>query len=796
MRDRSRWPPAGRVLAAVTVMPVLALTGWLLAGLPLLLAGWFRPLPALLLGGALALALCLYGTGSRAVRPYRTAGTGDGPREGAAGPARHSGARAGETSGGRDAREAGGHGTGADRWTGVGRRWLGVLRPGTGMAWRGVGAGRPGTGAGGEVTDASVWQVVAVAVIAAASGAFNAVFRTEQLIVRRDPATYAQYTAWIARHGSLPIPYPTAAFGGPDPALQFETIGFYDHGGAVVPQFMAGAPLIDAIGYWLGGLTGLLMVPPVLGALAVLTVAGVAARLAGGRWAPPAALASAVAMPILYTSRTTFSEIPSLILIFGGMALALDARGRSRWMAALAGLAFGLAVLVRIDGLRDVLPVLAYAGLLIALRGARGRGEAYARMGPPLLGGLLVGSGLGLAAAFFLARPYLNYLSGSVRPLLAICAVVLVLTAVGAVAGPKLAPGVPRLLRTGWRARLLPGLAAALVVLVAAGFAVRPWVQTVRRVPANLDDRLNSIFIEWTQQANGLPADGERLYSEQSLYWVFWYIGVPAVALATLAAAVVTWRMARGREFRWLLPLAVIGWTTVTTLWRPAITPDHPFASRRLVPVVIPGLIVLAAWGARWAWAKMRDAGYGPPVLRVAVAGSVVLLVVPAVVTSIGTAFTPVERGEAAAVRGLCAALPRDASVLMVERVTGDRFTQVVRAMCDRPAAVVRRPGGADATPGDGTGAGTGAADGSSAGTGAGRDVAAASDVLRLAGRIRAAGRVPVLLAAERLQLLRYGTPTQVVRLRTRQDERSLVDPPNGTWSLSIDVWMVVPATG
>ncbi|WP_248961806.1 ArnT family glycosyltransferase [Sphaerisporangium perillae] len=677
-------------------MPALVLTGWLLAGLPLLLLGWFRPLPALLLGGVLAVALCGYWV----------------------------------------------------RFTG-----------------------------GREAPDATARHVVAVTGIAVASGVFNAVFHSEQLIVRRDPATYAQYTAWLAGHGSLPIPYGAAAFGGSDPALRFDSVGFYDHDGAVVPQFMPGAPLVDAIGHWLGGVSGLLLVAPVLGALAVLTVAGVTARLVGARWAPPAALAFAVALPILYTSRTTFSEIPSLILIFGGIALTDDARRRPR-AAVVAGLAFGLAVLVRVDGLRDVLPVLAYAGLLIALRGRRGRGEAYARMGVPLLAGLVAGAGLGLVAAFVLARPYLNYLSDSVVPLLAICGVVLALTVAGAVAGPRLVPASWKVLRTWPPARRLPDALAALVFLVMVVLAVRPWVQTVRRVPATPDDAMNSIFIRGTQVANGLWPDPTRLYYENSLYWVIWYVGVPVVMLATLAAAVLVRRMVRGRGFLWLLPLAIIGWTTVTTLWRPAITPDHPFASRRLVPVVLPGLILLAAWGLRWVWARARDVGYGTVAQRSLAAVGGALLVVPAAVTSIGTGFTPMERGEAAAVERLCAALPRDASVLVVERVTGDRFTELIRGMCGLPAAQIRPP------------AETGAAD-----AGADRDVAAPSDVNRLAGHIRSAGRRPVLLAAKQSQLAPYGSATQVMRLRTRQDERSLVDPPNGTWSLAIDVWMSIPGT-
>lgn len=681
-----------------SLLPALAVAGWLLAGLPLLLAGRYTPLPAVLLGLA-ATAL--------------------------------------------------------------------LARP----------ALRGRAGSIGPQVEATARQVGAVFAVAAASGVFNALLHAEQLAVRRDPATYAQYAAWLAGHGSLPIEVRAEAFGGADPALDFESVGFYQVDGAVVPQFMPGAPLLFAAGDWLGVMS---LTPAVLGALAVLTLAGVTARLAGARWAPLAALAFAVCLPVLYTSRTTFSEIPSMILLFGGLALLHDAlagaarQGLPRWgEGAVAGLVFGLAVLVRVDGLRDVLPVLAFAGLLVALRRfARPEGAA----GVPLLAGVVAGAGLGLLAGYVLSRPYLEYLSRSVRPLLLICAAVLVLTAVGTAAAPWLA----RLPRPAW----LPGAGAALVVLVVTGLAVRPWLQTVRRTPATEDDGKTARFIEEIQKANGLPPDGERLYFEQSLHWVAWYVGVPVLLLATLAAALLVRGLLRGRSFAWLAPLAVIGWTTVSTLLRPEITPDHPWAARRLVPVVIPGLVLLAVWGLGWVRDRLGDRSGGRlgggsggrsggglddglddgGRRRRWVAGvGAALVLVPPAVTSIGTAFTPVERGEAAAVAALCARIPRDASVLIVERVTGDRFTQLVRGMCGVPAAEVRRASG---------------------------DTAPERDVRRLMDRVRAAGRVPVVLAAEAAQVAPYGPPRQAMALVTRQDERSLTGPPDGTWSLRITVWM------
>jgi hypothetical protein len=362
--------------------------------------------------------------------------------------------------------------------------------------------------------------------------------------------------------------------------------------------------------------------------------------------------------------------------------------------------------------------------------------------------------------AWLVAWPYLDYLRGSLVPLLLICAVVLVLTMAVAALAPRL---------TWVRVRLprrLPELAGFAVVLVMLAFTVRPLLQTVRRVVVTKEDRLTAEFIENTQRANGLPIDGSRLYYEQSLHWVMWYVGIPVVLLATLAAAVLVRRMARGTGFAWLLPLAVIGWTTVTTLLLPSITPDHPWAARRLVPVVIPGMVLLGVWGLRWLRDKARRMGYGTRTRKAILAIGAVLVLAPPAVISIGTAFAPVGRGETAAVARLCAAIPPKSSVLIVERVTGDRFTQLVRGMCGVPTAKVRIPSGTGDRP-------------------------PPADVTRLVDRVRAAGRRPVLLAASPSQLTPFAkTPRHVIELRTRQDERSLTSPPNTTWSLSVDVWL------
>ena len=146
--------------------------------------------------------------------------------------------------------------------------------------------------------------MAALPAIAAGFGVWQAVMHSQQVIVRRDPATYLQFGYWIARHGSLPIPQLRSAFGGSVPGLSFASLGFYQHGTAIVPQFMAGLPITLAAAFWSNGIQLAVLIAPVIGACAVLTFGGLVGRLCGPRWAPLGALMLALSLPEQYTSRS------------------------------------------------------------------------------------------------------------------------------------------------------------------------------------------------------------------------------------------------------------------------------------------------------------------------------------------------------------------------------------------------------------------------------------------------------------------------------------------------------------
>ena len=417
---------------------------------------------------------------------------------------------------------------------------------------------------------------------------------------------------------------------------------------------MAGMPMLLAAAFWAGGVNAAVLVAPVLGAVAVLTFGGLAARLAGPRWAPLAALVLALCLPEQYTSRSAFSEPLAQILFLGGLCLVIDSLAAdgaaARVIAGLGGLALGLTILVRIDGISDILPVVPYCGLLLARR----RPQAL-----PLLGGLGLGALFGVADGLVLSRPYLMLIRSALLPLALAAGVVLVVTALGV---PVLRRrGLPRADWAGRRARWALRAAAALPLAILIGLAARPYVHPVPIMPGRRP-RAHAITFHH--------------YLQLSLHWVFWYVGVPAVLLAALGAAVLIRRCLRGDGAAWVLPLATFGWIIVTVLYRPDIIPQQPWASRRLVPGVLPGLILLAIWGGSWliSWARRHDYGL---VASAAVPVCAAALVVPAAITTFGLgartggpvgirlaadgwARTATESGEVAAVGQMCAALPRD----------------------------------------------------------------------------------------------------------------------------------------
>ena len=627
------------MFGAVTVIPAMLAAAWLLPALPLVLTGRFEALPMVFMFAPLAVGLCYF-----AVRQLPMTWPGFRPHR----PAAQTQPTQNQPSQTQPTQSQSAPGNPAQSLPAQSLPELGhpaQSQPAQSLPPRGQPAptqSAPSRSALNQDPQAfdqpprvPWWAVAATIAVAVVFAVWQIAERTEQIIFLRDPSTYLEVGYWIAHHGSLPIPDSLAAFGGSHLGLGFASVNYYPRGSGIVPQFMTGMPAVIAAAVWLGGIPAALVVTPLIGGCAVLSFGGLAGRLAGPKWAPAAAAVLALSLPEQYTSRSTFSEPLAQVLLFGGLCLLIDSlvikRGRGsgylddrsqgsgnpddrdqssppdgttgfpaqdKVLAALAGLALGMTIFVRIDGLSDILPAVPFLGVLVAAR---------RRQALPFGIGLVIGVGYGLADGYLLSRPYLDLEGPSLKPLALITVLVVLLTVAG-VAVTKSQAARARF--SGWltAARLtqwLPLAAGVVTVLIFIGFVVRPLVQTV----AGETDPTSIAYVAELQKLAGLPINGRRQYYEQSLYWVIWYLGAPAVLLGAFGLAVLarrgvrsllTWHDPRAAARVWALPLLIAIWVIVTVLWRPAVAPDQPWASRRLVPFVLPGIILGAIWASAW----------------------------------------------------------------------------------------------------------------------------------------------------------------------------------------------------
>jgi hypothetical protein len=588
------------------------------------------------------------------------------------------------------------------------------------------------------------WAALATVAIAGGFTWFAAVNRSEQAVPRRDAGSYAQIGYWLMQHPKLTFAAPAWAFGPSPGDLTFASPAFYARGSEIVPQFMTGWPTALAAAGWVGGWHGILVLPALVGGCAVLAVAGLAARLVGPRWAPVAALLAACAWPVLRVSQTPYSEPLALVLLAGGLCLLTDvltagrpgagARAIHR-QAFVAGLVLAGGQLVRLDFGVDfalLVPVLGWWWL------SRRPGVK------PFLAGALVGGALGAADAAFVTRPYVVVNWSSVRLMIIGLAGMITLTVLAVLAIRRW--GFPG-------SRWLPRIGAAAVCVVAVGLLVRPFVM----VDHSTTDPNTISYTASLQEALGLPVDGTRGYAEHSLTWVSWYLGWPLLAAALAGAALLTWRVLAGRDPHWLPALVVFAGSSVQTLLRPGITPDHPWADRRLVVEVIPGMVLLATWATAVLVRRMRRSIWVPATAALA-AALVVVYLVPISVATVPVAAARTEEGELAAAASVCQALRPDDSVILVD----SQWVPTIRGQCGLPVAQLREP-----TP---------------------------AAVAQAVASVRAAGRTPVVAASGADPLQTQGlTPTEIFILHTDQDQHQLVRRPTWTQPMTIEFWLVRP---
>ena len=515
--------------------------------------------------------------------------------------------------------------------------------------------------------------------VAALSTAANARWHSQHLLVDGDPAVYAVTGQLLASTGSLEIDtLARTVFGGVS-SFNYAGAGFDANAAetALLPSFMHLLPQALAVASWVGGPQALLWMNALLSGAALLAVFAFAARLfRRPLWALLAMTALAVSLPQLHFSRDTFSEIPAQLLVFAGLALVHDAvhRRRDALLPGLVpGLVLGVSCLARIDAFFYLVPLVVLATVL-ALAGMRLRAAGLAL-------GVTVGAVFGYVDLRVGSPSYLGLQSENLN-LIFVALALTVLVCVAALAVHRRAVALWDRVRGRALATAVAGFVALLSLF--AGL-VRPHVQEARGLSPTQPTAVASL-----QEAAGLPVDPLRSYDERSLEWLTWYLGPVAVVLGLVAFTVLVWRtLVRHRTpggsraaLAGLAFLLVFGASTALYLWRPSIIPVQYWATRRFLPVTIPGLLVCAAWLAAAVPQRRARAAVGAVVA--------VALLLPPLLFVRGHVTEREYVPMLAVTEQLCDALqPDDAVVLLGGGRLATGLPQTLQIFCEVPVAVV-----------------------------------------------------------------------------------------------------------
>ena len=408
---------------------------------------------------------------------------------------------------------------------------------------------------------------------------------SEYIIGGKDPGTYMTEGIQIAQRGTLTIHDPIVG-SVPDYArdlffpsyhrddyYSLRFMGFYlrdAQGTDINGQFPQLFPVSLAIGYGLDGLTGARLTTGVWGILGLLAVYFAGARIVGRTAALAGVLLLGLNVTEVWFARYPNSELVMQALLFAALlAFARAHQDDDRFFAPVAGVLVGLILFTRVEALPVVAGMLA-AGLLVWLVERRAlRGGFLAALIP-----------WSVAAGFYYAGPILPYtkrfsLFLHNLPAMGVAAAGVTLAAMFAVLV---------LMRRHFaeRARRLVPMVTILVIVAAA------------------------LYAAFLRQPGGRLAahDAYALRNFTNLY-LLW----PGLAAALIGFAVVV-----RRDF-WRDPAFVLVFSGLSLFffYKIQIVPIEFWASRRFLPVILPGALLFAAAaglgpGARRQWPR-RAAG-------------------------------------------------------------------------------------------------------------------------------------------------------------------------------------------
>ncbi len=490
----------------------------------------------------------------------------------------------------------------------------------------------------------------------------NLFFSSQHLFTNRDPATYNNAAIWLTNHSSVRIPEPNIIKSIHNPSLTAESLGFTTYEKNPNQLHAQGAhvlPVIQALFGKLFGIQGILKTNIIICGLALIVFYGFCRLYIKPGWAYISALILSLSLPFIFVARDAYSEALSIALIFGGLTiLTLAMRNKQLLLYFTAGFVLGASALARIDAYITFIGVI-FAIALYMMSIYRDHTKRALSILCLFAVGLFTVSAVALFDVYLLSHSYFISHSRFIKPELYMMIAITLASSMLIVVNSrfdiwkKFGSTVPKR-----SARALP-------ILVCTVFGYLAFRQLW--------------FTGMSPNMDGVIA---RNFAEQSVNWLWWYFGPVTVMLGILGLIKALQDHIQKRQLD-MLPF-ILGFcaTALIYLYQPNITGDHPWATRRLLPIVMPGMVFLAFYFTQHFIARKKVSVFGN-FYRTDILASILvtLCVVSPLVISYPFLVRRLYVPEYQQVQSVCNAVPKDTAVIWLG--SAQNFaTQPTRSIC------------------------------------------------------------------------------------------------------------------
>jgi hypothetical protein len=481
---------------------------------------------------------------------------------------------------------------------------------------------------------------------------------SEAVTTDRDPGLYYLKARLLLDTGTTLAPGTPAFLESPSTS-PVTGLGLYPVPGStdLYTQFLTGPSALHALGLAVLPVTGAMVVSVLLTWLASVALFELAAPVTGEIAAAGGAAAAALSLAWVHFGRGPYSEPSAAVLLLVGLLLfAAAARVPSTPLGLVAGLVLAAMLACRVDA------GLALGPALLGCCAVAARTPARRRVAVATVAGTMTGVLVQYIDGRVLTPGYLSDLGDEMR-LVTVALAGLVVVGLGVLVAGRSAGHGPRGVRAWERFQA----AAAAAVIGTAVLFVFLWLAGPIALLGSGEEIAGPV--RELQQREGLPVEPHD-YSEALGQRLGWAVGAP-LTVAGIAGLAAGARRVVDREE--LAPLVLAGIGTATAYATvSAITPDLPFALRRLFPTVIPALALLAALGVHALLPQRTAVRLGAALLVVAGAGG----------ASLPVLFERERAGTLDAMVAVCDAVPAGSALYVVDGEV-EHWARPLSGLCD-----------------------------------------------------------------------------------------------------------------